>query len=141
MKLSDIMKTEVVTVDMDKPLKSISTILKEKNFHHVLVVDDGELCGVISERDLLRASSPFINTRSEQNRDLATLKRRAHQIMSRKPITLGPEADLEEAVGIMVNNHISCLPVLSSEGQLIGIVTWKDLLKAYSEYTCDCIAL
>ena len=141
MKLKEIMKTEVVTVGMDVPLRSISTTLKDGDFHHVLVVDDDELCGVISERDLLRASSPFLNTRSEQNRDLATLRRRAHQIMSREPITLGPEAELEEAVSIMLHKHISCLPVLSSGGQLIGIVTWKDLLKVYSEHICACATL
>ncbi len=133
MKLKSIMKTEVVTVNMDVPLRSISSKFKEGNFHHVLVVEDDELCGVISERDVLRARSPFLNTPSEQSRDLATLKKRAHQIMSREPITIGPEAELEDAVGTMLHKHISCLPVLSSDGQLFGIVTWKDLLKAYSE--------
>lgn len=133
MKLNSIMKTEVVTVGMDVPLRTISKTFKEGNFHHVLVVEGDELCGVISERDLLRASSPFLDTPSEQNRDLATLRKRAHQIMSRKPITVGVEADLEDAVRTMLHKHISCLPVISQEGRLAGIVTWKDLLKAYSE--------
>lgn len=136
MKLNSIMKTEVVTVDMDVPLRSISQMFNEGDFHHVLVLDGDELCGIISERDLLRATSPFVNTPSEQNRDLATLKRRAHQIMSRRPITIGAEAELEDAVSTMLHEHISCLPVLSSDGDLVGIVTWKDLLKAYSQHAC-----
>ena len=136
MKLKMIMKAEVATVDMDVPLRSISRMFKEKNFHHVLVVEEGELCGIISERDLLRVSSPFLNTPSEQNRDLATLSRRAHQIMTRKPITIGPEAELEDAVHIMLQKQISCLPVLSSDSNIVGIVTWKDLLKAYSQHAC-----
>ncbi len=139
MKLESIMKTEVVTVNMDVPLRSISSTFKEGKFHHVLVVEDDELCGVISERDVLRATSPFLNTPAEQNRDLATLRKRAHQIMSRKPITIGPDAELEDAVSTMLQKQISCLPVLSSDGQVVGIVTWKDLLQAYSQQACPAL--
>jgi acetoin utilization protein AcuB len=136
MKLKSIMKTDVATVGMDVPLRSISRMFKEKKFHHVVVVEDGEICGIISEADLLRASSPFLNTPSEQNRDLATLIRRAHQIMSRHPITITADADIEDAVGMILDKQISCLPVVSTGGQLVGIVTWKDLLKAYSQQAC-----
>jgi acetoin utilization protein AcuB len=134
MKLDSIMKTEVVTVGMDASLISISRMFEEGEFHHVLVTEDNELCGVISERDLLRASSPFLNTPCEQNRDLATLRKRAHQLMSRKPITITAEATPGDAVQLMLQKGISCLPVVSSDDQLVGIVTWKDLLRAYSQH-------
>ena len=133
MKLNSIMKTEVVTVDMDVSLRHISLMFDKKEFHHVLVMEDDELRGVISERDLLRASSPFLNTPCEQNRDLATLRKRAHQLMSRKPITITAEADPGDAVQLMLQRGVSCLPVVSSDGRLIGIVTWKDLLRAYAQ--------
>ncbi len=136
MKLNSIMKKEVVTVDMDASLRSIARIFEEGKFHHMLVIEDDELRGVISERDLLRASSPFLDTPSEQNRDLATLRKRAHQLMSRKPITITAEASSEEAVRLMLQKCISCLPVVSSDGELVGIVTWKDLLRAYSQPVC-----
>ena len=134
MKLNSIMKTEVVTVDMDASLISISRVFEEREFHHVLVVEDGELCGVISDRDLLRVSSPFVNTPGEQNRDLTTLRKRAHQFMSRKPITITAQADLSDAVRLMLQKGISCLPVVSSDDRLIGIVTSKDILSAYSQH-------
>jgi len=136
MKLKSIMKTDVATVDMDVPLRSISRMFKEKKFHHVVVVEDDEICGIISERDILKAWSPFLDTPSEQNRDLATLRKRAHQIMSRHPVTITADADVEDAVRIILGKQISCLPVVSMAGQLVGIVTWKDLLKAYSEQAC-----
>ncbi len=132
MKLNSIMNTEVVTVGMDASLRSISRMFEEGEFHHVLVVEDGELFGVVSERDILRASSPFLNTGCEQNRDIATLSKRAHQLMSRKPFTITAEADAEDAVRLMLQKSISCLPVVSSDGQLVGIVTTKDFLRAYS---------
>lgn len=137
MKLSSIMKTEVVTIDMDVPLRTISNMFQERGFHHALVVDDDELCGVISDRDVLKATSPFLNTPSEQNRDLATLRKRAHQLMTRRPVTITEEADSEDAAQLMLKKNVACLPVLSSDGQrLVGIVTWKDLLRAYSQQIC-----
>ena len=137
MKLNSIMKTEVVTIGMDVPLRSISNMFQERGFHHALVVEDGELCGLISDRDVLRATSPFLNTPSEQNRDLATLRKRAHQLMTRNPITITAEADWEEAVQLMLLKDVACLPVLSPDGRLVGIVTWKDLLSAYySQQNC-----
>jgi acetoin utilization protein AcuB len=132
MKLNSIITKEVVTVDMDASLVTMCGIFEKRRFHHLLVVEDDELCGVISDRDLLKASSPFLNTPSEQNRDLATLRKRAHQIMSRKPITIADQASSEDAVRLMLRENISCLPVMSSDGQVAGIVTWKDLLKPYS---------
>jgi acetoin utilization protein AcuB len=133
MKLSSIITEEVVTVDMDDPLKTICGIFNDKRFHHLLVVEDDELRGIISDRDVLKASSPFLNTLSEQNRDIAILRKRAHQIMSRKPITVTKEASPEDAVRLMLRENISCLPVVSSDGQIEGIITRKDLLNAYSQ--------
>jgi acetoin utilization protein AcuB len=118
---------------MDDSLRTINEIFDNVRFHHLLVVEDDELCGIISDRDILRASSPFQNTLSEQNRDVAILRKRAHQIMSRNPITITKEASSEDAIRLMLQENISCLPIISSDGQIEGIITWKDLLNAYSQ--------
>lgn len=127
------MTNEVVTVGMDDFLSTICGIFDKLRFHHLLVVEDDELRGVISDRDVLKASSPFLNTLSEQNRDVAILRKRAHQIMTRKPITITKEATSEDAVRLMLRETVSCLPVISSDGKIEGILTWKDLLNAYSQ--------
>ena len=120
----------MVTVEQYDSLETIREIFDNVRFHHLLVVEKGKLLGVISDRDLLKALSPFLGTLSEHPRDLALLKRRAHQIMSRKPITTTREASLEEAVRLLLRENVSCLPVVSSDGRIEGIVTWKDLVKA-----------
>ena len=132
-KVSTIMTKDVVTVDMDASLKTICAIFEERKFHHLLVVEDEKMFGVISDRDVLKAVSPFLNTVAEQARDLSTLKKRAHQIMSRKPTTITKNMDLEDAARLMLQESISCLPVISLDDKIEGIVTWKDLLKAYSQ--------
>jgi len=133
MKISSIMTKEVITVDMDSSLGAICGMFDDKRFHHLLVVEDDGLCGVISDRDVLKALSPFLNTPAEQTRDLATLDKRSHQIMSRKPTTITKETSAKDAVRLMFQKNISCLPVISSDGKIEGIVTRKDLLGAYSQ--------
>ena len=133
MKISSIMTDKVTTVDMDISLGAICQIFEDKKFHHLLVVEDGELRGVISDRDVLKALSPFLNTPVEQTRDLATLDKRSHQIMSRKPTTTTKQATAKDAVRLMFQKNISCLPVMSSDGKIEGIVTRKDLLDVYSQ--------
>jgi len=133
MKISSIMTEKVITVDMDITLAAICGIFEDNKFHHLLVVEDGELRGVISDRDILKALSPFLNTPGEQARDLTTLRKRAHQVMRRKPITITKDASAKDAVRLMFQKNISCLPVMSSDGQIQGIVTRKDLLDVYSQ--------
>jgi acetoin utilization protein AcuB len=128
------MTKDLVTVGMDVTLKVIYKLFDEKGVHHLLVIEEDELCGVISDRVLFKAMSPFLYTAAEQNRDLGTLEKRAHQIVNRKPITVGKDTDVDDAARLMIRENISCLPVMSSDGQIKGIVTRTDLLRAYSEH-------
>ncbi len=88
MSIEKIMSKTVVTVEMDDSLKVVKDIFDNTNFHHLLVVESGKLFGVISDRDLLKSLSPDIGTVAETSKDTATLNKRAHQIMTRKPVTL-----------------------------------------------------
>src|SRR5271168_4266559 len=92
MALSTIMTARIITVEMDDRLEVAKEIFDTMHFHHLLVVDDRKkLSGIVSDRDLLRALSPYVGSVSETNRDLATLNKRVHQIMSRHLITLRPQ--------------------------------------------------
>ena len=128
MLIKEIMTTRVATVSMDDRLNVIKAIFEQAHFRHLLVVEEEVLVGAMSDRDLLRAISPYLDTDAEMNRDTETLNRRAPQIMSRQPITISPERSLQEAASIMLEQHVSCLPVLEN-GALVGIVSWKDLLR------------
>lgn len=133
MLIKEIMTTRVATVSMDDRLGVIKAIFEQAHFRHLLVLEDDVLVGVISNRDLLRALSPYLDTDAEMNRDTETLNRRAHQIMSRQPITISPDSSLPEAAAIMLEQHVSCLPVLEN-GALVGIVSWKDLLRVMRDW-------
>ncbi len=86
-------------------------------------IENQKLVGVISDRDLI----------DREERDTITLDKKAHEIMSRNLITVDVEASIEKASDLMLENNISCLPVISPQGSVEGIVSWKDILKFYSK--------
>jgi len=128
MKAKDIMTQHVICVDMDDRLPEVKKILTERGFHHLPVLDNGKLVGIISDRDILRLVSPFIDSASEQARDLDTLNRAAHQIMTRQPITVKAESSIVDIVKWLKKLDISCLPVTNDNEEVIGIISWRDLI-------------
>jgi acetoin utilization protein AcuB len=129
--LASVMTTRLVTVEVDDPLEVVKQIFDSVKFHHLLVVDSAtKLCGVISDRDLLRALSPYIGTTSETGRDIATLKKRVHQIMTRQPVTLPPQASVADAVRLFLEHRVSCIPIVGPGFRAVGILTWRDVLKS-----------
>jgi acetoin utilization protein AcuB len=117
---------------MDNAVAAIQKIFDRVRFHHLIVVsEDHEVMGVISDRDLLKQLSPYLNTPSEQRRDLSTLQRKAHQIMTRRLVSGSPTTTVKEAAFLLMEHSISCLPILDENGVLVGIVTWKDILRFF----------
>lgn len=128
MKVDEIMSKSVVTVEMDDSLWTVKSIFDNAKFHHLLVVEAGKLVGVISDRDLLRAMSPYLGTVTETNRDLATLNKKVHQIMSRKPVVLYAHADIKAAIEVFNQQNVSCIPIITADSKPVGIVSWRDVL-------------
>lgn len=128
-----IMSKPIVTVEFDDSLKKLKEIFENVKFHHLLVVDEGKLYGVVSDRDLLKSISPFIGTPNEKPQDRMTLNRKTHQIMTRKPITLGPKANVYDAISIFNRHKISCIPIVNDKFEPVGIVSWRDILRVMEE--------
>ena len=89
-----------------------------------------KLYGVISDRDLLKALSPKVFTKVATQEELACLSIKVHQIMTRKPVTLHEDDNLRMAIALFDQFGLSCLPVLNDEGRPIGILSWRDIIKA-----------
>lgn len=129
MNVSQIMSTQLVTVELDDKLTTVKEIFDNARFHHLLVIDEGKLVGVVSDRDLFKAISPNIGTVRTTAQDLATLNKRVHQIVTRKPITLSPNASAAEAVAVFLDHNISCIPVVDDNNVAVGILSWRDIFK------------
>lgn len=132
--LAQIASKTVVTVRLDDTLSHVKKLFDERAFHHLLVVEDGVVVGVISDRDLLRNLSPFAGNRfSERAQDAATLNRRVHQVMSRALVVASEQATLKEGIRLMLGKHVSCLPVVDARARPVGIVTWRDILGFFDQ--------
>jgi acetoin utilization protein AcuB len=135
MSVQQIMTKKIVTVEMDDSLALVKDIFDNLKFHHVLVIESMKLVGIVSDRDLLKALSPDIGTISETFKDKTTLNKRVHQIMSRNPITLHPDASISDAVNLFNMHKISCIPIVDLNSRPMGIVSWRDILKALDQNT------
>lgn len=129
MSISQIMSTRVVSVHMDDSLQSLRELFVATGFHHLVVVNDNILKGIISDRDLMKAVSPFVDTISERMLDRATLDKKAHQIMTREVITLTSNDSIYTAIALFNQNKISCIPIINEKKHPVGIVSWRDVMK------------
>jgi acetoin utilization protein AcuB len=112
----DVMVTNPVTVRPHETARHAYQLMRDHRFRHLPVVEDGQLLGILSDRDL----RPVLLS--------PTLARaRVGELMSENLTTVGPEALVEEAASLLVVKKIGCLPVVA-DGRLVGIVTETDLL-------------
>jgi CBS domain-containing membrane protein len=120
--VAEIMTREPYTLGPDNSLQEARTLMAEHHIRHVPVVSaEGNLVGVVSQRDVLAASSSSLMAGSSVAGDMALLS----TIMTTPVQTVSERADLRGAAIHLQKNKLGCLPVVSS-GKLVGIVTDSD---------------
>lgn len=123
------MTSPVITVHPDDSLDLVNAIFSSEKFHHLLVVENKKLLGIFSDRDLFKAISPNLGKAAEKDADLATLKKKVHQIMSRKPVTIEEDESVRKAIALFDEHGFSCLPVMDANQFPTGIISWRDIIK------------
>lgn len=108
-----VMTTTLVVVDPDQPLESAARTMARYSIRHLPVVEDGELVGLVSQRDLLGA------------RDGDAIVR---DVMTDRCAVTRPDASACEAARAILTMKVGCLPVID-EGKLVGIVTETDFVR------------
>lgn len=112
--VSDLMTTQLITVNASEPIKEARAEMDIGVVRHLPVVDDrGRLVGVVSDRDLLAS-------------------KRGHRIadvMTRDVITTRPDAPAAEAASVMLDHKISSVLVVNEDQLLVGMITQTDYLE------------
>ncbi len=110
--------SQVWTIGPELTVFQAAQAMNERKVGAIVVLDDGRLVGMFSERDLLR------RVVGEQ-RDPATT--RVEDVMTTEIVCCTPQTSLEEAGGAMKNRRIRHLPVVDDEGKLLGLISIGDL--------------
>jgi CBS domain-containing protein len=121
MKLREIMSAPVLTVSGSEPASDALARMLDAGVRHGVVVSDGRVIGVVSDRDLGGARGGVVR-RGHTVRDLMN-------DLHHGPTVAGPEAGVAEAALLLRDQRIGCLPVVD-RGRLVGIVTRGDVLSA-----------
>ncbi len=127
----DIMSETIVTVSADDSLSTVEDIMRLGHVRHMLVVRGGQLVGVVSERDLLRASLSNLGSFGNDERRAFLHVMEIKRVMSAPPVVIDHDATVEHAAAAMAQRKIGCLPVLEGD-RLVGMLTETDVLRYFA---------
>lgn len=120
------MQDDVYAYQPEDSAETLAQTMTEEGFGSVPIVDQHHhLLGIVSEFDLLKAI--------QEEKSLASVK--ARDLMTPSPVTIRPETPAMDIIQLLEGKHLVRMPVVNQEGQLVGIVARRDILKGYVEAT------
>lgn len=127
------MTRRVVSIGPDASIFEAQELMAQKRVRHIPVVEEGDkLVGIVSDRDL-RSALPFRyfreGVRPEEKAKFEKLC--VKDIMTRKVLTISPGYTIQDALLMIQNAKVGALPVVDEDGRLKGILSVRDLLRAF----------
>lgn len=117
--IRDIMVDKVITTKKDATVKDVVNLMNEHEIGCLVVEENGEPVGIVTERDLLKR----VLAKSKELRNM-----KVREIMSEPVLSVTPNVEIEDAAKLMLQNKIKKLPIVE-EGKLLGLVTLTDVLR------------
>ena len=135
------MTPDPITIDKDMSVVSAVELMKESNVRRFPVVQNNELIGIVTDRDLRSAGPSQVVSFDEQERKLfpelydLLKKIKVGEIMKTDVISISPEYSIVKAGDIMLKNGLSGLPVVDSRKRVVGIITESDIFKVLVDFS------
>lgn len=122
--IESIMSTDLVTLEPTDSVDRARSLMHDRRIHHLPVVDDGELVGLVTLTNVLAASDSFLrdSDSSIHPRDIAVI-----DVMVTDVVTVDEHAGIRQAALFLEKHRIGCLPVVT-DGSLRGIITDTDFV-------------
>lgn len=134
MYVKDHMSRNPFTVSEDTFISKAIEIMRRNNFHRLPVVDSkNRMTGLITEGLIEEGSGSRITSLSIYELNYLLSRTRVSDIMIKEVKTISPDVLLEEAAQKMLDEGVSVLPVVDDKGELVGIITEKDIFRALTE--------
>lgn len=128
MKVSELMTREVITLRPESNLREAIAVIQKFRIRHIPVVDGGKLTGIVTDRDIKRATPSIHGGVTQDDYERVLDETKLFQVMTRDPMTVTPESSVKEVAKMLVEKKYGALPVIS-DGVLVGIISDIDLLR------------
>jgi CBS-domain-containing membrane protein len=123
-RVAEAMTTEIMTLKPHDSFEEAVSLMANRHVRHFAVTDDsGRIAGVVSDRDIFRAMA----------RQASWHTKTVAEIMTTDPLTVDPDTPLCDAIAKIIARRINCLPVITQDGTVCGILTTTDLLRSYQK--------
>ena len=129
------MSKTVITIDVKDSMQDAINSLKEHDIPMLPVMKKGKLVGIVTDRDLKRASPSDTTTLEVHELLFLISKIKVRNVMTKDPITVPPDFTVEEAAELFLRKGISGSPVVDQGGQIVGTITKNDLFRVLISLT------
>ena len=129
------MSTNLITVDVSDTMLSAGNLIKKHKIRGLPVLEKGKLVGVVTDRDLKRASASDATTLEVHELLYLLADLKVRDIMTKDPITIPFDYTVEEAAQILLANKLSGAPVVDGKGALVGVITQTDIFRVLISLT------
>ena len=129
------MSKNIITVDENDSMQDAMKLLKEHDIRMLPVVKKGKLVGIVTDRDLKRASASDATTLEIHELFYLLTRIKVKNLMTKEVITVPPDFTVEETALVLQKNKISGAPVVDSKGELVGTITQTDLFSVLISLT------
>lgn len=123
----DIMMTTLTTLPRESSLLDAAITMRRTSLRHLPILDAERLVGIITERDVQRCAPSLLGDITQDEYNAIFENTPIERVMFRNPVTIAPDASIRDAVALMLDRKVGCLPVVEGE-RLVGILTRSDLL-------------
>ncbi|NCT09569.1 MAG: CBS domain-containing protein [Flavobacteriia bacterium] len=125
--VSEIMSTDLITLNLNDQLEDAKKIFKENTIRHIPIVKNKEIIGMLSYADILKVSFPDLSNDEKSIEtyvyDMFTIE----QVMTKNLYLVSADSTVKDIVELLTTKEFHALPVVQ-DGELVGIVTTKDLM-------------
>jgi acetoin utilization protein AcuB len=122
-------------VDADESMQDALKVLKENKISRLPVMEKGKLVGIITDRDLKEASASDATTLEVHELLYLISKIKVKEIMTKNPVTVPYDYTVEETAQVLLNGNIGGAPVVTHDGQVVGVITKADIFKVLISLT------
>jgi acetoin utilization protein AcuB len=129
------MSKNIITVDEKDSMQDAMKLLKENDIRMLPVMKKGKLVGIVTDRDLKRASASDATTLEIHELLYLLTRIKVKNIMTKEVITVPPDFTVEETALVLQKNKISGAPVVDSKGKVVGTITQTDLFRVLISLT------